>query len=391
MRRFSLLTLAVLGLFSATTTLRGDDTVRLTKGSETVKVTIGDEVFTVFNHQPKWKKPFFIPVAAAGGLKVLADELGTPSTEPGVPGNTVLVVSEKAEIHDGGKAVGEATYGEVLEVAEVKGTELSIPAKKGWIRSTDVVPHKGIVTRLIVENPPTIKDSKSPLYYDHPHHKGIWFAIDEVNEIKFWAEQGVIKNVAVEVAKPEGTKDAPAVLKYTNHWLGTDEKPILAEETTVAIHPNRLMVFEFVLKAVADEVTFGDTKEGLFAVRVPNSMRESIAGGPVVNADGLKGTKECWGKTSAWVDYVGPIGSQKYGITLMDGFKGPRKSRYHVRDYGLFSMSPFGDKSYTNGASPENKLLLAKGETFTLKYGLYVHHGDATEGKVAEAYEQFAK
>ena len=52
---------------------------------------------------------------------------------------------------------------------------------------------------------------------------------------------------------------------------------------------------------------------------------------------------------------------------------------------------PFGDKSYTNGASPENKVVLKKGETFTLTYGLYVHHGDATEGKVAEVYEQFAK
>jgi len=75
----------------------------------------------------------------------------------------------------------------------------------------------------------------------------------------------------------------------------------------------------------------------------------------------------------------------------MDSPKNARKSRYHVRDYGLFSMSPFGDKSYTNGASPENKVVLKKGETFTLKYGLYVHHGDATEGKVAEVYEQFVK
>ncbi len=387
MRSLFLASIAALaGLIS--TPLHAEEVVRLTRGAETVKVTIGNEVFTVFNHQPKWKKPFFLPVTAAGGLKVLAEEIGLPQSEPRMPAETVLVVSETAEIRDGDKVVDKATYGETFAVEKIEGDRLFIPAKKGWIQSTDVVPHKSIVSRLIVENPPAIKNSKDPLYYDHPHHKGIWFSIDEVNGIKFWAEQGTIRNVGVEVVKGEGS---PAILKYTNHWLGKDEKPVLVEETTVSIHPNRLMVFEFVLTAAVEEVTFGDTKEGLFAVRVPNSMRESVAGGPIVNAEGLKGSKECWGKTSPWVDYVGPVGSQKYGVTLMDGPNNPRKSRYHVRDYGLFSMSPFGDKSYTNGASPANPLHLKKGETFKLKYGLYVHHGDAGEGRVAEVYKQFAE
>ncbi|AMV17737.1 hypothetical protein VT03_07575 [Planctomyces sp. SH-PL14] len=384
------LTFVVFGLAVAAAPVAqaAEKTVRLTKGQETVKVTIGDEVFTVLNYQPKWKKPFFLPVTAEGGLQILKDEIGQPADEPGAPGNKVLVVSEGAEVRDGGKVVGKLAYWEVLTVDEVKGNELHVPDKKGWVQASDVVPLKATVSRLINENPPAEKNSKSPLYYDHPHHKGIWFSIDEVNKIKFWAEQGTIRTAGVEIVKAEGN---PAVLRYTSHWLGADEKPVLTETTTVQIFPNRLMAFDFVLTAAVPEVEFEDTKEGLFAIRVPNSMRESISGGPVVNADGLKGTKECWGKTSSWVDYVGPIGSRTFGITLMDGPKNFHKSRYHVRDYGLFSMSPFGDKSYSGGKVETPPVHLKKDESLRLRYGLYVHDGDSEKGGVPAVYNQFAE
>lgn len=61
---------------------------------------------------------------------------------------------------------------------------------------------------------------------DHPHHKGIWCAIDEVNGIKFWAEKGIIRNVKTEIVEAQGN---PARLLIVNHWLGEDGKPILEE------------------------------------------------------------------------------------------------------------------------------------------------------------------
>ena len=60
---------------------------------------------------------------------------------------------------------------------------------------------------------------------DHPHHKGIWLAVDEVNEVKFWAEQGKILNKTL--ASTPATAAGPAKLTLTNHWLVADGQPVL--------------------------------------------------------------------------------------------------------------------------------------------------------------------
>lgn len=223
---------------------------------------------------------------------------------------------------------------------------------------------------------------------DHPHHKGIWLSVDEVNEVKFWAEKGKIENVSVELVPAKAA--GPASLKVTNHWLGADGKPLLVEKTDIKIWPNRTIVYEVKLTAADQKVTFHDTKEGLFGIRLADPLREKV-GGNVVNADGKKTTKECWGQESAWVDYWGKLGEQTCGVAIFDHPKNFRKSRYHVRDYGLFTVSPFGQSAYTNGKEPAQPHVLEKGQSLQLRYGLYVHEGDTKAGHVAEAYAAFVK
>jgi len=222
---------------------------------------------------------------------------------------------------------------------------------------------------------------------DHPHHKGIWCAIDEVNGIKFWAERGKIENQSVELVPAIGN---PARLRLVNHWLGNDGKPVIIERTEYAIFTNRLIAADIRFTAAENPVTFEDTKEGLFGIRVADSLRGQ-AGGRIVNAEGAQGEADCWGRESRWVDYVGDVEGKTYGVTLIDHPQNFRKSRFHVRNYGLFTLSPFGQSAYTNGKLPPDPLLLEPGKSIRLRYGLYVHDGDTEHGKVPSAYEVYLK
>lgn len=222
---------------------------------------------------------------------------------------------------------------------------------------------------------------------DHPHHKGIWCAIDEVNGIKYWAEQGKIENAQIEIVETGGN---PAVLRLVNHWLDEQGSPLLAEQVTVRIFANRLLIYDLSFAALERAVTFGDTKEGMFGIRVADSLR-GRAGGKILNAAGQQGEKECWGKPSPWVDYSGEVEGKTYGVTIFDHPENFRKSRFHVRDYGLFTLSPFGQNAYSNGQLPADPYTLPPQKLARLTYGLFVHEGGAEQAKVADVYEQFLK
>jgi hypothetical protein len=220
---------------------------------------------------------------------------------------------------------------------------------------------------------------------DHPHHKGIWVAVDEINDIKFWAEKGKIANVSVKALVAKGD---PAKLQVVNHWLGEDGKPVVTETTVIGIHANHLLTYDIKFTAGKNSVHFGDTKEGLLGFRMVDSMREN-EGGHVANADGIKGAKACWGKRSAWVDYYGDVEGTTLGVALFDHPKNFLPSRYHVRNYGLFSVSPFGEKAYAKLDPAVADL--KPGKSFSLKYGVYLHAGDTKAAKVADVYKQYVK
>lgn len=236
--------------------------------------------------------------------------------------------------------------------------------------------------------------------FDHKHHKGIWVGVEHVNGVNFWGgkyqqQDAVepsraserIENVSSRV---ESQADGSVVVTLVNDWQGPEGKTVLEETTRVTITGDRLMCYDISLKATNGPVHFQDTKEGFLAIRVAPTMIAK-AGGKIVNAEGLVGEEECWGKTSPWVDYSGLVDGKPVGVALFDAPSNVRKSRYHVRGYGLFAISPFGEKVYSKGTSAEIPTALEANQAFRIQYGVYVHAGDAEKGNVAAAYEKFVK
>jgi hypothetical protein len=341
--------------------------VSIVKNEQSLKITIGDEVFAVYNLGKDYPKPFMYPVAAPGAIEQLA---------AAGKGN-VYVAQEHAKLKTSG-AEATAEFGQTLTIDKVELPWLKIADKDAWIHQHDVVPLSSFITRVL--------EKEASKEYDHVHHKGIWMSIDEVNNLKFWAERAKIQNESVEVNAESGDS---AVFTVTNHWLGHDGQPLLIETCKISVFPNRLLDYDTTFKAVGQSVTFNDTKEGLFGIRLPNEMRESAAGFPVVGSNGDVGTKALWGRTMDWIDYTGPVGGRLCGVAIMDHPENFRPSRYHVRDYGLFSISPFGEAAYTNGVSVAKPHTLDPDATVRLRYGCYVHEGDTAAAHVADVFQQF--
>ena len=244
-------------------------------------------------------------------------------------------------------------------------------------------PDGTIVTRSLEEDAVT----------DHPHHKGLWIGVDEVNEHKHWKEDQIVVCRRVEVrTKQDGDPQEPAEFRVGNEWQDADGKPLLRETTTYRIFPDRLIAADIHLTAVGDEpVEFADTKEGFFAIRVRDELREKGGSGKIVNANGQTGEKEAWGQTAPWVDYSGTVDGKPVGVAIFDHPDNIRPGRYHVRAYGLFAVSPFGESAYTNGKNDAKPVHLKPGETLRLRYAAFLHTGDAESAGIAGRYKRYVE
>lgn len=229
---------------------------------------------------------------------------------------------------------------------------------------------------------------------DHPHHRGLWFSYDDVNGVKFWendpsyTKPNMGRIIATKAEWKDG--DRAGTLTTAMEWRDPKGKVLLTEDRTMTFASDpTLRIIDFDIKlTAADQVIFGDTKEGAFAIRLADSLAEKKTG-KMINAEGQAGMKNVWGKRSNWVDYSGEVEGEKLGVAIFDHSSNPRHPTYwHSRDYGLFALDPFGQKAFDPKAE-ESHWTLNAGQSLRFRWRVVIHPGDAESAHIADLYKQY--
>ena len=228
---------------------------------------------------------------------------------------------------------------------------------------------------------------------DHVHHRGLWSAYGEVNQIDNWAEKDTsgrtLHSRFDRIISGPVLGNAVALSRWVSSDLSSTVLDEKREITFYAMSPMKLFDIKLTLSAREKDVKFGDTKEGGFiSLRVASSM-EVTRGGKIENSRGGIGESEVWGKQAEWCDYSGLVGNSTQGITIMEhtsSFLSP--TYWHARDYGLLSANPFGLSVFL-GEEHCGDYTLSANNSITFCYRVLVHQGDSKTGNVNSFYESY--
>lgn len=242
--------------------------------------------------------------------------------------------------------------------------------------------------------------------HDHPHQRGLWFSHGNVNGFDFWANEPSqhdgknAKIVLKSFGRVAGGKDSGQI-EATFDWIDPSGKVLLTESRTMTFYAEparRAIDFDITLTPV-EKVTFGDTKEGTFAIRLAAALeepnKEALPSpkrtGLMVDSEGGRGEKQVWGHRASWVDYFGEIEGEKLGIAILDHPANPRHPTYwHSRSYGLFAANIFGWHDFLNDKTADGSMTVDPGHAVRFRYRVIIHSGDYQSADIAAEYTKFS-
>ena len=244
---------------------------------------------------------------------------------------------------------------------------------------------------------------------DHPHHVGLWFNYGDVNGLDFWNNStdipadkkngyGTIKHNAVR--KMTGG-DNSAELEVTMDWQKPDGTKLLTEETKFIFSGSgatRTIERITTLKALGEDVSFKDNKEGLLGIRLARELEHPSKKAEIftdatgkatnvaqLNNEGITGKyrssegkegDDVWGTRGNWVNLNSKIGAEPISLVILDHPSNIGYPTYwHARGYGLFAANPLGQKEMSAGKEVLNFKLPA-GKSVTFRYKVLIHSGN---------------
>jgi hypothetical protein len=258
---------------------------------------------------------------------------------------------------------------------------------------------------------------------DHPHHVGHWFNYGDVNGFDFWGHSNstpaankhrmgtiVHKTVAqVTTGKERGE------LAVTADWNVPDGSTLMREQTRFVFaggQGRRTIDRTTTWTATDKPVTFKDTKEGAFGIRVaraldhPSKQAEVLVGpsggsetvkrvdttgvtGNYIGSDGKTG-EAVWGTPGPWMGLTGVVDGKPVTVAILDHPSNHGHPTYwHARGYGLFAANPLGRQGYDPKQEPAT-FTLQPGQSVTFRHRILVLDRQLTREELQKEYQAFA-
>ena len=220
----------------------------------------------------------------------------------------------------------------------------------------------------------------------YPHHTSLFFGCDQVNGGNYWQEgleRGRLISVNAQVIKEGGDT---VIITDECIWSRPGAlSPVKDTRVYIITAPSAIMVqidAEITMEMLMD-VHIRKTNHSLFSARMAADLAVTN-GGTMINAEGIKGEKETFGKRSPWIDFYGKRGTAIEGLAILQHPSNPwYPAPWFTRDYGFISPTPM------YWPEDDKETFLEKGKQLKLRYRVLVHAGTHSEADIAGQFEIF--
>jgi len=259
---------------------------------------------------------------------------------------------------------------------------------------------------------------------DHPHHVGHWFNYGDVNGYDFWGHSDetpaankpkmgtIIHKSIAHVASGAERGELSALAE----WVIPDGSTLMRERTQFffAGAPGRRSIDRLTTWTAANQpVTFKDTKEGAFGIRVARTLDHpsnqpavlvSARGGKeterkvdntgvtgrYIGSDGKTG-EDVWGTRGPWMGLTGNVDGKPVTLAILDHPSNHGHPTYwHARGYGLFAANPLGRQGY-DPKQPPTSLTLAPDESITFRHRILIADGELTLEQLRKEHTDYVQ
>ncbi|HVE58479.1 MAG TPA: PmoA family protein [Pyrinomonadaceae bacterium] len=256
----------------------------------------------------------------------------------------------------------------------------------------------------------------------HPHQVGMSLSYGDVNGVDFWNTstfrtakelERMGRIVHRKILKIKSGKRRGELVTQSD-WILPNGKVILSETTKYIFQAEgkiRRIDRETILTANDENVVFGDSKEGMFAIHLTRELQQASNvpektidengkiseaaiidnfTGEYLNSAGLTGDK-IWGTLGKWASASGRIGKEEVTVAVFDFPKNINYPSYMmVRGYGLLALNPFGRKLF----EPEKdarKFILEPKKSIEFRHRVLILAEKAKPETIEKEYQNFIR